>query len=100
MSPCWFTASCFIFGLSGPIDQPSPNTSSVTPCLVSLMPRPSAISDSFAQLSMLMKPGDTAWPWASSVCAATASLPAGNNAAMRSPRTATSTRCGAAPLPS
>ncbi len=59
MSPCCFSASAFIAGLYGPIDQPSPKTSRVTPCLVSLMPRPSAISDSLAQLSMLMKPGAT-----------------------------------------
>ena len=37
-------------------------TSRVTPCLMSLMLRPSSISDSVAQLSMLMKPGATARP--------------------------------------
>ncbi len=52
----------FISSLSGPIDVPSPITSSVTPCRISLCDRPSAISDSTDQLSMLMKPGATANP--------------------------------------
>ena len=53
----WYRGCCFISSLSGPIEVPSPMTSSVTPCLISLMERPSSISDSVAQLSMLMKPG-------------------------------------------
>jgi hypothetical protein len=90
----------FIAGVSGPIDQPSPKISSVTPCLVSLTPRPSAISDSFDQLSMLMKPGATALPAASSTWRASAGAPAGSTAAIREPLTPRSTRRGGAPLPS
>ena len=67
MSPCRWTASFFISGLSGPMESPSPKTSSVTPCIVSLSPRPSAMRLSTAQLSMLMKPGETAMPDASTV---------------------------------
>ncbi len=52
-------------GLSGPIELPSPMTSSVTPWRISLWERPSWISDSVDQLSMLMKPGATASPPAS-----------------------------------
>ena len=62
MSPWRSIISFFIASLSGPIDQPSPNTSSVTPWRMSLCERPSASSDSVAQLSMLMKPGATARP--------------------------------------
>ena len=65
MSPCCSTISFFIASLSGPIDSPSPMTSSVTPWRMSLCERPSSISDSLAQLSMLMKPGATARPRAS-----------------------------------
>ena len=65
MSPSRSRASRFISGVSGPIDQPSPITSSVTPCRMSLWPRGSSSSDSLAQLSMLMKPGATAKPLAS-----------------------------------
>src|SRR6478736_5136270 len=100
MSPCCLTSSSFIFGVYGPMDQPSPMISSVTPCLVSLKPRPSAISDSVAQLSTLMNPGDTAWPFASSICFAVAAAPFGSSAAMRPSFTATSTSCAAPPLPS
>jgi hypothetical protein len=59
------SSRAFIASFHGPIDMPSPITSSVTPWRMSLWPRPSAISDSVAQLSMLMKPGATASPLAS-----------------------------------
>ena len=42
------------------MDPPSPNTSRVTPCLISLRERPSAINEVVAQLSMLINPGETA----------------------------------------
>jgi hypothetical protein len=71
-SPWRSTASFFIWSLSGPIDQPSPITSRVTPCLKSLWPMPSTSSDSVAQLSMLTKPGATARPFASTILAALA----------------------------
>ncbi len=45
MSPWRESASRFISGLSGPIDQPSPITSRVTPWRMSLWLRPSWISD-------------------------------------------------------
>ena len=59
---------------SGPMDSPSPITSSVTPCRMSLCDRPSWINDSVAQLNMLMKPGATARPRASISSAALARL--------------------------
>ena len=62
MSPWRSTISSFIASLSGPIDSPSPKTSSVTPWRMSLCDRPSSISDSLAQHIMLMKPGATARP--------------------------------------
>ena len=57
--------SFFIDGLKGPIESPSPITSNVTPCRMSLCDRGSCIKDSVAQLNMLMKPGATARPLAS-----------------------------------
>ncbi len=62
MSACCATISAFMASLSGPIDQPSPITSSVTPWRMSLCERPSSIRDSLAQDIMLMKPGATARP--------------------------------------
>ena len=50
--------------LSGPI-EPSPKTSSVTPWRITPCDRPSSISDVSEWLSMLMKPGATARPVAS-----------------------------------
>ena len=47
-SACRATISRFISSLSGPIELPSPMTSSVTPCRMSLCERPSSMSDSFA----------------------------------------------------
>ena len=62
MSPCSSTIRFFISSVSGPIELPSPKISSVTPWRMSPCERPSAISDSIAQDSMLMKPGTTARP--------------------------------------
>ena len=61
------SASCcsLILSFKGPMDHPSPNTSNVTPCLMSLKERPSAMRDVVAQLSILIKPGETANPFAS-----------------------------------
>jgi hypothetical protein len=89
MSPCCSTASFFMASLSGPMEAPSPMTSRVTPWRMSLWPRPSWISESVAQLSMLMKPGETASPLASTSIfpLAPPRLPI---FAMRSPRSATS----------
>ena len=84
---------------SGPIDVPSPNTSSVTPWRIPLWERPSTSSASFAQLSMLMKPGATARPAASTSSAARA--PGRSpTATIESPRMATSATTGSAPDPS
>ena len=65
MSPCASFSSFLIVSLSGPIDQPSPIISSVTPCRMSLWEFPSSIREAVAQLSILMNPGDTASPVAS-----------------------------------
>ena len=81
------------------MDQPSPKISIVTPCFVSDMPRPSTSSDSVAHDSMLMNPGATAMPLASSVardCASDRSP----TAATRSPIRPTSARRPSPPLPS
>jgi hypothetical protein len=48
--------------LTGPIDQPSPRISSVTPWRMSDWERPSWMSEALAQHIMLMKPGATANP--------------------------------------
>ena len=53
--------------LYGPIELPSPITSSVTPWRMSLSAAPSSIRLSVDQLSMLMKPGVTVRPVASRV---------------------------------
>src|ERR1041384_4456172 len=74
---------CFISGLSGPIEN-SPNIWVVTPCLSSLMERPSTIRDASEWDSMLMKPGATARPLASMIVVAVAALRS-PIAAMRSP---------------
>jgi hypothetical protein len=99
MSPCCSTCSFFIASLSGPMDHPSPITSSVTPCRMSLWARPSAISVSVAQLSMLTNPGATAMPRASTSVFALA-LPRFSTLMMRSPWTATSPVNGLPPPPS
>ena len=92
--------SFFIRGLSGPIDTPSPNTSSVTPWRMSPCERPScqqrhrgpaqhvdeARRDGHARARRCL-----AWPWPGS------SSPI---AAMRSPAIATSASTPGAPVPS
>ena len=65
MLPCLFKASAFIESFIGPIDDPSPMISSVTPCFISLMALPSSIKEVVAHESMLIKPGATARPLAS-----------------------------------
>ena len=60
-----FCCRSFILSFKGPIDDPSPKTSKVTPCLISLNERPSLIKDIVAQLSILINPGETANPVAS-----------------------------------
>ncbi len=47
------------------MELPSPRTSRVTPCRMSLCERPSSINETLAQHIMLMKPGATARPAAS-----------------------------------
>ncbi len=66
MSPCEAFISSFMLSLQGPHESPSPITSSVTPWQMSLIDLPSSMSDSTAQLSMLMNPGATTIPCASS----------------------------------
>ena len=84
----------FMRAFRGPIDQPSPNTSRVTPWRISLCERPSCKSDTVAQESMLIKPGATARPRTSSFAQARA-VPRSPTAAIRSPRSATSAIWGA-----
>ena len=55
-------ATLFSASLRGPIDSPSPITSSVMPCFTSDSARPSTSSESVAHESMLMNPGATALP--------------------------------------
>ncbi len=85
--------------LTGPHDQPSPMIWVVTPWRISLCPRPSASSESTDQLSMLMKPGATARPCASTTTLARAPVRSPTSA-MRLPRMPTSARRGASPVPS
>ena len=59
------SSSLAIRGVSGPMEEPSPITSRVTPWRSSDWPRPSAMRLSSEWESMLMKPGATALPWAS-----------------------------------
>jgi len=99
MSPCCDRASFFIASVRGPIDQPSPNTSSVTPCFRSLIERPSTMRESVAHDSMLMKPGATASPFASTTRTAS-DFERSPTAAIRSPRTPTSAFRPGAPVPS
>ncbi len=81
------------------MDEPSPYTSSVTPWRMSLSDRPSTRSDSVAHESMLMKPGDTAWPVASIVVAAMAPAKSPTPAIV-SPAIARSATRGGPPEPS
>jgi hypothetical protein len=84
--------------LTGPIDQPSPRISSVTPWRMSDWERPSWMSEALAQHIMLMKPGATASPPASMVCRARPSTDP--MSVMVSPLMARSPTKGAPPLPS
>src|SRR2546428_383972 len=82
----------------GPADHPSPKTSRVTPWRMSLCERPSTMSDPNAHDSMLMNPGATARPRAS-----TSSVPLPSTrptALMRSPSIARSPSNGSPPPPS
>ena len=98
MSPCSATSSARRVSESGPIEVPSPITSRVTPWRIPLSERPSSMSDSVAQLSMLMKPGATARPVAStSMRPRPSTVP---TATMESPTMATSPVRGVSPLPS
>ena len=81
------------------MELPSPITSRVTPCRISPCERPSAMSESVDQDSMLMKPGATARPLASRTVLACA-LFRFPIAAMRSPRMPTSTIRPDVPVPS
>ena len=103
MAPAAPAGSARIAALSGPREVPSPKTSRVTPWRTSLWPRPSANSPDSLPI-MLTKPGATAQPPASSSIrprpAAPGAPPAGQRAAIVSPRTARSPGYGGAPLPS
>src|SRR6187549_780271 len=99
MSPCCARMRAFISAVRGPIESPSPKISVVTPWRMSPWERPSAMSDSVAHESMLMKPGATARPRASTVARAFARARS-PTAAMRSLRMPTSARRPGAPVPS
>jgi hypothetical protein len=99
MSPCCSVSFLFMASVRGPIEVPSPMISSATPRRMSLCDRPSSISARLAQLSMLMNPGATAIPCASS-STRPCSLGNGPIAAMLCPVTARSPANGGLPLPS
>ena len=99
MSSCSPVSRFFMASFRGPIDEPSPKTSVVTPCRISLWERPSAMRDSVDQDSMLMKPGATARPRASITVRARA-FPSGPTAVILSPTMPTSALRGAPPSPS
>jgi hypothetical protein len=84
---------------SGPIEKPSPKICVVTPWGSSLWERPSTMSESVDQESMLMKPGATASPAASNVFPAVA-FERSPTASIRSPRMPTSARRPSVPVPS
>ena len=88
-----------MLALSGPSDEPSPSTSSVTPCRMSLCDLPSRRNALAVQLSMLMNPGETARPSASMIVLPRNSADAPKYE-IRSPRMATIPTNGAPPLPS
>ena len=67
MSPWSRRIRSLMRSLSGPIENPSPMIWVVTPWRISLCERPSSMSDSVDQESMLMKPGATAIPLASTI---------------------------------
>ena len=99
MSPWRSICSRRMPSVSGPIEEPSPKTSSVTPCRMSLCPRPSAMREGIAQLSMFTNPGATASPRASISWSPWPSY-AGITAAIVSPSIATSAAYGSPPEPS
>ena len=98
-SPCSSFMRRFISSVRGPIELPSPKISVVTPWRISPCERPSTISDSVDHESMLMKPGATASPFASTTMPAVAE-DRSPTAATASPRTPTSARRPGRPLPS
>src|SRR3546814_11516619 len=61
-SACCATSALVMAGVSGPIELPSPITSSVTHWRISPNPRPSINRASVDQLRLLLKPGATALP--------------------------------------
>src|SRR5712691_7872221 len=81
------------------MDDPSPNTSSVTPWRTSLRARPSAMSDGIAHESTLMKPGATARP-ETSISRRPRSPMVGITAEIKSASIATSAVYGGPPSPS
>ena len=99
MSPCCLMFSFFISSFKGPLEPPSPKTSRVTPWRISLWELPSSINEVVAQLSILIKPGETAIPSASisTPPVAVSKLPM---AAILSPVMPTSPLYGAFPVPS
>ena len=99
MSPCCSSCSARMLSFTGPMEEPSPKTSSVTPCRMSPCERPSSMRDSVAQLSMLMKPGATASPDASISILAEAALKS-PRVTMVSPAIAMSSGAPSAPVPS
>ena len=64
-SPCSSLRPALHLGVRGPIDEPSPMICVVTPCRISPCERPSTSSESVDHDNMLMKPGETASPVAS-----------------------------------
>jgi hypothetical protein len=89
----------FISGVSGPIEEPSPMIWVVTPCRTSPCDRPSTSRESVDHDNMLMKPGATARPLASTRRPAVAAARS-PTAAIRSPRRPTSVTRAGAPVPS
>jgi hypothetical protein len=89
----------FITSVRGPMDEPSPKISVVTPWRISPCERLSTRRLSTDQESMLMKPGVTALPAAFTTVLACA-FERSPTAATRSPRTPTSARTPGRPVPS
>src|SRR5262245_6857982 len=99
MCDCSAFIRFLIASVTGPQEWLSPMMSVVTPWRISLCPRPSASSESTDQLSMLMKPGATASPRASTATFAV-SRDRSPTAAIVSPRRPMSARLQGAPEPS
>jgi hypothetical protein len=96
---CRFCDAFFMPGVIGPIER-SPRMSSVTPCLIALWARPSAIRLWCDCESTSMKPGATASPPASSSTSAVEPGGTTPTATTRSPRTAMSPAAAGRPEPS